>query len=529
MVLLLATFVVAAAAPTEGPEGRLSGALAEAFRDTHDLPRLVSRQPRFTTGAQVVIEVDDSFDPHALGAVEGVIEATVPGLVQLRLPVGQLARLAALAGVRHVREPAFASPTSTTSEGHATVGTPAWNDAGWTGEGVRVAVVDVGFQGYAALTGSELPIEVTTDLERGAPDTSAHGVAVAEVLTDAAPGVALSLHSFATDVEFTEVLLSLLDTDVQVVNASIGFDNVWSADGSSGPSRAVDALAEAGVIVTVAAGNEALRYRTGELRAVGNGQVLLAGHAATLLRAPGGRARASLRWDEPFDAAALDLDLVVQNASDGSECGNSSAPQDGDDPPREAVDVSGCEETVVALIRAAPGIDPARITGWLYSPGGIEPVSVTGGLSLSLPGDAAGAFTVGAWLPEDGELAAYSSRGPTDDGRIKPDVVAPSDVSTVSWGPEAFEGSSAATPHAAALAALWVEAEGGAGSPEGFRSWAHGRASEGGSPGADPAWGWGALAAGEAPDPSCACGAGGNAAPPALAWLAAALYRRRSR
>ena len=57
-----------------------------------------------------------------------------------------------------------------------------------------------------------------------------------------------------------------------------------------------------------------------------------------------------------------------------------------------------------------------------------------------------------------GVVADYSSRGPTTDGRFKPDLVAPSGVSTVSYGESEFfygyTGTSAAAPHVAGAAAL---------------------------------------------------------------------------
>jgi MYXO-CTERM domain-containing protein len=529
MIAWLAAAALARPVAAGLPEARLSGALAEALRDVEEPAQLAARQPRFAEGAHVVVEVEDYFRRDSLAAAGAVLEAEAPGLLQVWVPLATLGALATLPGVRHVREPAYATATATRSEGHAEVGTDRWNAAGWTGNGVSVAIVDVGFAGYEALAGSELPSALATDLSRGAPASSAHGTAVAEVIADVAPEAKMSLHSFATDVEFVAVLDSLLGTDVAVVNASIGFDNAWSADGTSAASRAVDALAAEGAIVVVAAGNENLRYRVGELRAVGDGLVLLGGHAATRLPAPGGRARVSLRWDEPFGASTTDLDLWVKNADDGSECGRSEAPQDGDDPPREAVDVSGCSEEVLVFIRAAASVDPAGITGWLYCPAGVDEVSRTSGLSVSVPGDASGAFTVGAWVAENDAPAAYSSRGPTDDGRQKPDVIAPSGVTTASWGVEAFEGSSAATPHAAGLAALWTEWQGEPGEPEAFKEWAHTNAREGGEPGPDSAWGWGALSAGPAPEPGCGCASGNPGGSPGLALLVAALYLGRRR
>ena len=54
----------------------------------------------------------------------------------------------------------------------------------------------------------------------------------------------------------------------------------------------------------------------------------------------------------------------------------------------------------------------------------------------------------------DDKLATYSSQGPSNDGRLKPELSAPAGVSSSSYSPRVFHGTSASTPHVAGAAAL---------------------------------------------------------------------------
>ena len=76
------------------------------------------------------------------------------------------------------------------------------------------------------------------------------------------------------------------------------------------------------------------------------------------------------------------------------------------------------------------------------------------GESIVPPGDSRDAITVGAVEPETLNLRPYSSQGPTKDSRTKPELVAPDRVSTATYGPQGFIGTSAAAPFAAGVAAL---------------------------------------------------------------------------
>ena len=86
-------------------------------------------------------------------------------------------------------------------------------------------------------------------------------------------------------------------------------------------------------------------------------------------------------------------------------------------------------------------------------------------LRSSVPGQSdsgGGAVSVGAISASDpgiDDIEPYSSRGPTNNGVIKPDVVAVDGISVTASGGffSSFFGTSAAAPHVAGLAALLLE------------------------------------------------------------------------
>ena len=114
--------------------------------------------------------------------------------------------------------------------------------------------------------------------------------------------------------------------------------------------------------------------------------------------------------------------------------------------------------------------------------------------TLGAPSDAEGLLGIGA-VRWDGDLARFSSRGPTADGRIKPDVLAQG-VRTCCVSPDTWDrygfwnGTSLSTPVAAGCMAL-ILAEHPDWGPDRITEAVRETASRADRP--DPDWGWGII------------------------------------
>ena len=445
------------------------------------------------------------------------VEAHARGQVQVSLTDEEAAALRAR-GLT-LRPAWLASPKAIVTEGYSVLfSAHDWQAAGWSGRGVTVAVLDIGFTGAADLAGEELP--GTLPRLGGTVDATAHGAAVAEVVHDIAPEADLLLVQFSTDTEFLAALDLIVDEGADIVVAAIGFDNVWAADGSSVVSAAVtDLVEDEGILWVAAAGNEALRYQHGPLaRDPAEPERLRIDGALTDQTT--GRS-VSLRWDDP----SVDLRLELHDA-DGALCGASDDRQSETGSPTERASAD-CPPPLTAAVYADASVPAEGVVAYLYASGGWQGAEPTAG-TLTLPADAAGAISVGACSLEDG-APGYSSQGPTEDGRLKPDVCAPHGVSTASGGVAGFDGTSSAAPHVAGLLALMLDA---GVSPAEARAALSANAVDLGAPGEDTVHGAGLVQAGPAPERRCGCGSASGGGLWAALWALAAAtgrYRRRGR
>ena len=406
--------------------------------------------------------------------------------VEAYVPVSLLPDTSAQEGVISVRTiiPPRPAQSTASSEAATAHGATAWHSAGLKGQGVRIGIIDLGFSGFRGLMGSELPSSVearcyidvdifTANLTDCEAEDDPHGTAVTEAAFDIAPEATYYIASPISRGDLANVVSWMIDRDVDIINHSLNW--IWSGpgDGTShyndSTLKTVDAAIVAGITWVNSAGNSATETWFGNFNDPdGSGIHVFPDDAScNALYVGEGNLHldAILRWDDTWQGSTEDLDLVLFEVSPFTGAVRAVPPiltggdsfQDGDasDIPFERVSYSVLSPRVLCL---AVFNFSETSPGWLQLQiwSGQDLFHHTLHHSITEPADSAnpGLLAVGATdIRNTFTIEEFSSKGPTNDGRIKPDVVGADKVHSVAYG-ESFPGTSQASPHVAGLAAL---------------------------------------------------------------------------
>jgi subtilisin family serine protease len=418
---------------------------------------------------RVIVESGDrATSTAAVLRAGGRVERSWGDLVQVAVPARSLGALSRSDAV-DVRAPARMFEDTIAGESVAASLATAWHAKGFTGKGVKVAVIDGGFAGLAERQAEgELPTNVVTGDYCGGhlSDASRHGTAVAEIVHEMAPDAQLYLLCVDTEVDLAVAAQYATSQGVQVVNHSASWFMPTRGDGSGPIGDIVRAARASGILWVNSAGNYADSHWSGTYNDPdGNGAHDWSpdGDEGNSFVVPDGEAICGvLKWDE-WPAGISDFDLGLFESGTNRLLAGSGEYQNGSTPPFEGTcwgQETGADVRVFWAILGYDVKTSPRLDLFSYSP----PLQYsTAAGSMLDPAVSAEVLTVGALCWQSRQLEWYSSQGPTIDGRMKPELVGHDSVSGATYGafsscPSAFAGTSASSPEVAGAAALVEQA-----------------------------------------------------------------------
>jgi subtilisin family serine protease len=447
-------------------------------------------------GLTVAVSIDvapaDSAAVAAQVARSGELARADAGLVEGYVPLSSLTTLAALPGVSSVAPIRSAMVDSVVSPGVTLLGGSAWQAGGVTGTGIKVGIIDTGFSGLGPLLGSVIPANsvfrcylavgsftsnVTDCAGTGAADVASHGTAVAETVSGTAPGAQLYISNAAgagSQADLFDTVNWMTAQGVRVINASwgsaLGFEG--PGDGTSPFSDStyalIDAAVRGGALWVNAAGNEATGGWSGPLvDANRDSWVEFSGSddEDTVSLVAGQTIQVDLRWAGPWGASAEDYGVGIWAMGNEDPLAFSAdfTPPGYNFPfaliPAFRAPATGTYRIAIKHLSSSTGTPEATLlVQGLEGTQALEYHDPAG--TLPTPADSAnpGMLTVGAVdVATPSTIEPYSSQGPTTDGRVKPDLVAPDCVPTTQY--TYFCGTSQAAPFVSGAAALLLQTD----------------------------------------------------------------------
>ena len=463
-------------------------------------------QLRLSPGGRVQVDValrGEGPAPAALAALGVVVERQRPdlGRAQYQAPPTALTALTRLPGVSAVRLPSYArvASGSVLSEGDAALRADLVRaEQGLSGAGVRVGVISDGIRGLsqARARGDAPALFDQRAFAAEGLNAGAEGTAMIEIVHDLAPGAAIAFANAATDLDMMAAVNYLAErVDIVVDDLAFFQPGDQQSDVSRNTAAALGRADWRLRAYVTSVGNWANRHYAAPFQAGPAGGTLglpFGGrvHRFTAVEGTsdarnrrslpyneiqlgrGGSALILLFWDDPWGASTNDYDLYLLNAGNVVVAESTAGQGTSSNEPRERLFYSnsgaaGAFRVVVHNFedRAAPRTLELYVFDTPRLPGAETALNFnTIASSVLAQSDAGGGvISVAAVDQRDPGLdtiEVYSSRGPTRNGVIKPDLTAVDGVRVTGSGNfvTLFFGTSAAAPHVAAVAALLLEA-----------------------------------------------------------------------
>jgi subtilisin family serine protease len=486
-----------------GPEAALEMARSRGLINDQDELRLTLELDTLDTAP--LVEQLEGRGIQVTAVSDNLIDVAIPlSLIDRAMESGEPGSLfqgiIGLEHVKRIRLPRINIQDADTKalESLPVIHADAWQVAGLSGKGVKIGVLDMGFNRYREFLGTNLPAQVTAKSFIAGHDiddaSTEHGTAVAEIIHRIAPEAELFFTAYETDVELRQAVDWLVAQKVNIISHSAG--SIYGPmNGKGSDARMVDRVVAGGVLWVNSAGNTGdTHYRGTFTDKDGDGFHEFKSNDETMQIVPKGQVTLALNWDA-WDTCDQDYDLFVLDRA-GNKIASSENVQNG----------SGCDaaEIITYDFRAGGSYYVAFYASHITRPGVLdfyiydsEIEFVTPDHSTTTPADSRSSLTVGATFWENDAFEVYSSQGPTNDGRIKPDISAPAGVYSDIYR-EAFYGTSASAPHVSAAAALVWQAYPDF-SVQQVADFLKSRARDLGPVGLDNMFGYGRLWLGDAP------------------------------
>ena len=398
-------------------------------------------------------------------------------VIEAWIPAQQVAAAARLGDVTQVGTVDYAVP-SVTSAGDSLLMADKVRSAfaayGIDGTGIKVGVISDGVKDRLSV-GSELPSITIQPSHTGSGN---EGTAMLEIVHDLAPGAQLYFSAPSTSVDMVSSINYLVGQGCNVIVDDLGFfGEPYFADGQV--ANAAQNAVNQGVVYVSAAGNysfhqhyQAEYVQSDTTQSRGHLHEFAPGVTEDDLDIPSGASfQAILQWSDPFGQSANNYDLYLINANTSQTIDSSTTVQNGNDNPIEQVTYTNFTgSTVHAAIRINKKDTAAVRELELFT-------FANTSLTYQTPDDAifgqqavSGVLSVAAANASNpNSVAYYSSHGgstvytdfanqvktvrQTLDGTAIDGVQTAIGISGI-WPHNPFFGTSAAAPHAAAIAAL---------------------------------------------------------------------------
>ena len=401
-------------------------------------------------------------------------------VISARLSPSQLANMGARPDVHSINPQPRILPMQEVEQGSKGLDALRKTHAGslgWSGRGVRIGIIDVGFKNYTRwVSAGRLPRPVDTRAFNSSQDLagsgggSEHGTACFELIHDMARNAEYVLAVVDLPDEFEPAVRWLVkEKKVDIISFSAGFADAGAQDGRSQLDVLVDrTVKEDRVLWVNSSGNQGLAHWAGDAsnrdadRWV---QFSKETKRRLFIRADQGKVQVSFSWDDwrykgtsrwtrhEVDARLFRLDTKTRGIS--LITARTVTPGPGKPSFILEADVPPNSDLILAVrIPSADGPLRAHV---FVSGGTVSPAVPEG--SVTIPATARYSLAVGAVNIRQNyieQIEPSSSRGPTDDGRQKPDISAFDDVESLVFR-EGFKGTSAAAPTVAGFAAQLKE------------------------------------------------------------------------